>query len=260
MLPLISCICITRNRPDLLQQAVSCFEAQTYPHKELVLLWEAGDGATAQYIASLQLRSGLLNTIKVTREDGSLGQLRNHAIRVANGVYICQWDDDDWYHPQRLRYQYYLLLKHRRPATLLGRIIIFDAIEPAAYLSCYRLWEGNLLCHKETVLRYPYPSLSRGEDTPVVTALYREQLLYIDTAITPLYIYRFHGRNTWEYAHFKSFLPHSLRLPKSAAEAVSDLTSATGPVSPALDRLEQYFQHQYAYNCLYDTPADTPAL
>ena len=36
----------------------------------------------------------------------SLGAARNLTVDTARGAYVCQWDDDDLYHPERLRIQY----------------------------------------------------------------------------------------------------------------------------------------------------------
>ena len=51
-LPLISCICITRNRPGYLSKAIVCFKQQTYPNKELVILYEEDDLLTAAFFAA----------------------------------------------------------------------------------------------------------------------------------------------------------------------------------------------------------------
>jgi glycosyltransferase involved in cell wall biosynthesis len=41
----------------------------------------------------------------VKREPGrTLGSLRNLDIEMAQGEYVCQWDDDDWYHAGRIEY------------------------------------------------------------------------------------------------------------------------------------------------------------
>ncbi|KAB2835022.1 MAG: hypothetical protein F9K51_00895, partial [Candidatus Dadabacteria bacterium] len=52
--PLISCLCITRGRTKLLGRAVQSFRDQTYPNKELVLLYESGDAETAEYLKTLE--------------------------------------------------------------------------------------------------------------------------------------------------------------------------------------------------------------
>ncbi len=36
--PLISCICVTNKRPEMLTRAIQCFKRQTYPNKAFILL------------------------------------------------------------------------------------------------------------------------------------------------------------------------------------------------------------------------------
>ena len=38
--PLVSCICLTRNRREWLPKAIDCFEQQTYSQRELVIVWD----------------------------------------------------------------------------------------------------------------------------------------------------------------------------------------------------------------------------
>lgn len=45
----ISCICVTHNRVDMLERAISCFQRQTHGDKELVILFE-NDPVTEQFV------------------------------------------------------------------------------------------------------------------------------------------------------------------------------------------------------------------
>ena len=38
MLPLISCLCPTKNSIKIVEKAIKCFEEQIYPNKELILV------------------------------------------------------------------------------------------------------------------------------------------------------------------------------------------------------------------------------
>ena len=51
--PLISCLCVTRNRVAMLRRAVNCFLDQIYSPRELVVLYESDDSATRDYLANL---------------------------------------------------------------------------------------------------------------------------------------------------------------------------------------------------------------
>ena len=54
--PLISCLCVTRARVALLNRAVRCFLDQSYPHIELVILFESDDAPGAPLDDSARAR------------------------------------------------------------------------------------------------------------------------------------------------------------------------------------------------------------
>jgi glycosyltransferase involved in cell wall biosynthesis len=248
MQPLISCICITRNRPHLLSVAIFCFKEQCYSHKELVILYEKDDIDTATYLDKYTRGDINIKIVAIERQSGQyLGALRNKAIAAASGDYICQWDDDDWYHPKRLSYQYEQLISKRKAACVLGREIIWDNTTGKAYLSCYRHWEGSLMCCKNIAMQHPYNNYEKGEDTPMITALLTKGLLYTDTAITPLYVYRYHGANTWDYRHFSSFFPYSILLPDAVSNLFRHILKEKGITSSFLQECDAYFHKEYFY-------------
>lgn len=250
MTPVISCICITRNRTELLANAISCFEAQCYTPKELVILYETDDITTATYLNNRSWEGIQIKIIAVTRKQGQyLGSLRNQAIAAASGEYVCQWDDDDWYHPKRLSYQYEYLTAWKQAACVLGREIIWDNTERKAYLSCYRLWEGSLLCRRDIALQHPYENYEKGEDTPVITALRRNGLLHADITVTPFYVYRYHGANTWDYKHFSSFFPHSILLPDTVSGLLGHILEEKDMAHTLLPEWDAYFRQQYSFTC-----------
>jgi glycosyltransferase involved in cell wall biosynthesis len=223
--PLISCICVTRNRPALLQRALDCFLAQTYPRKELVILFEQDDAATCELFQRCP-RDERLRLICVERSPNKkLGHLRNHAIHQSSGDFVCQWDDDDWYHQDRLAHQYAALRDAGRQASILSRWMMFDATpgNHRAYISYPRLWEGSVLCRKELIQQREYANVERGEDTPVVRALSEANALHVIEDAPHLYVYTVHGSNTWEREHFGHLFGHSMPLPPVIQEAIHNI-------------------------------------
>jgi len=53
--PVISCICVTRKKPALLERAVRCFLIQSYQQKELVIVYEDDDQVTIDHIGNMEL-------------------------------------------------------------------------------------------------------------------------------------------------------------------------------------------------------------
>ena len=49
-LPLISCLCITHKKPEMLKRAIDCFESQTYRNKQMVIVFEDHDLLTAEFL------------------------------------------------------------------------------------------------------------------------------------------------------------------------------------------------------------------
>lgn len=223
--PLISCICVTRKRPTLLHNAITCFEKQHYSNKEMIILYEEDDEETAIFLEKAKPAGN--DNIKILCcpkiNDRYLGQLRNLAIEAASGEYICQWDDDDWHHPERISFQLSLIENSSYAACVLGRIVIYDAAAKQAYLSCYRNWEGTVLCRRNKAIAHTYVNQPKGEDTPFIEALRQEGLL-LNTIQHPHYfIYTYHGANTWDYNHFKLFFLHSRALNTEISDIMGSL-------------------------------------
>jgi len=241
--PLISCICITRNRPHLLQRAIACFIAQIYEHKEIVILFEIGDTATEKIIQQIPSSVKLKVIVTDKTENRNLGYLRNIAINAADGEYICQWDDDDWYHVERLSYQYHFIQNTNYKGSILSRWLLFDHITRRAYNSCIRLWEGSILCTKEALLQKEYEDKKRGEDTAVIMFLSSKRLLKPIPAMSHLYIYNFHGKNTFEYNHFKGFLPYSIPLGANINIEVENILQQKHTVTEGSTLLDRLFNN-----------------
>ena len=96
---LVSCIMPTKDRRRWIPRALGCWQAQTYPQLELVVLDNGADAI-----------KDLLPTdprIIYTRagQGMKLGMLRNLACQLATGEFIAHWDDDDWYAPDRIEKQ-----------------------------------------------------------------------------------------------------------------------------------------------------------
>lgn len=95
--PLVS-ICIAhRNRPHLLEQALSAVRGQTYANIEILVLDDGSDLAEAkQAMAELSRQSKRDERLRVFKlKHGFLDRLKNVAARHARGDYVYFVDDDD---------------------------------------------------------------------------------------------------------------------------------------------------------------------
>jgi hypothetical protein len=220
--PLISCLCVTRGKPTLLRRAIECFIGQSYNSKELVVVYENDDQETMELVESLNS-----NAIKCVQANSkpkmTLGELRNISVYESRGELICQWDDDDWYHCRRLEMQINCLKTSFKPACVLVNWIMFDQTEEEAYFSSTQIWEGSLLCRKDILHGdLKYDSLIMGEDTALISKMLERKYLF-PLVMPTLYVYVYHGNNTWKRDHFRSLFDDSQKLSKSASQLIADI-------------------------------------
>ena len=159
--PRIACLCCTFLRPELLANAIACFEAFDYPkHRcEMVILDDAG-----QYPTEPSGENWHIVSVKTRYE--SLGAKRNAlAELVAHDGFdaLAIMDDDDAYLPWTLRAHAWALAQ--APFSLPGRSFFEEANGKLA------LWETQGLHHASWAYSVDlwrevggYPEINSGED------------------------------------------------------------------------------------------------
>lgn len=223
--PLISCVCITNKRPLLLQRALSCFETQDYPNKELVISYPESDFSTRILIDHIASISDI-KIVRITRSElEKLGTSRNNAIATANGEFICTWDDDDWYGNNRISYQYEIIKHSPFKASICTNIVVLHFKNKKTCYSGSRLWEGTLFCAREVLVRYPYLDKEKGEAEALIYRLSADNILFPILDEPYLYIYIFHGQNCWSENYFNIHFYNSLPLEESTQKDIEELTS-----------------------------------
>jgi len=95
--PLISVVLTTRDRPRFLAIALRCYAAQTYPHRELIVV---DDGAS--FPADEAAIAALGGRVVRVPHGWSIGAKLNAGIAEARGGICQKMDDDDWYAPRFL--------------------------------------------------------------------------------------------------------------------------------------------------------------
>jgi len=235
--PKISCLCVTNNRVSDLKKAVSYFDAQSYQNKELVIVYLSSDTSTKDFLD--QIENNLIKRVSVENTEGiTLGDLRNISIRESSGSYVCNWDDDDWYHPQRLRIQFDEMRRNGKRASILSYLIMFDNNTKEAYVTHRRFWENSVFCEKKLLeeMSIRYPSMNKEEDTPFVNCLRKAGVIF-PIVQAQLYIYRFTGRNTCDSNHFKLLFQYSKKLSPQSSKKISDILSNSIHVNDSVSQL-----------------------
>jgi glycosyltransferase involved in cell wall biosynthesis len=222
--PSISCLMVTHDRLALAKRAIQCFARQTYSNCELVIV---ADGHT-RYRDALQryaTERGLdrVRLVTVDTAGASLGALRNVSLAAADGDLVCQWDDDDCYHPDRLRVQVEHLLANRGRACFLTDHLHYLEDDAALVWIDWtlggksgrdQLLPGTMVMFRDPRFRYPEagPYASRGEDSMLLSDLYDNVPVVAARGVGHLYLYTYHGRNTFDRQHHYEMSLFSLSI------------------------------------------------
>lgn len=231
-LPLISCLMVTHDRLALAKRAIRCFANQTYPAKELVIVTDGEkyyQRALKRYVGELSL----LDSVRFIHRTGSsntLGHLRNVALDSAFGDILCQWDDDDCFHPDRLYLQAEHLLKQGAQACFFtDHLHYLEEEKMLAWVDWTlggrsgreQLLPGTVMLFKDDRFRYPEIGQysQQGEDTIFLYSLYDSVPVIPFTGMGYLYLYTYHGRNTFSKEHhyrLSQFSPTAVELHQRA--------------------------------------------
>lgn len=201
--PLVSCLMVTQNRRSLARRSLECFAQQTWLNRELVIV----DDGTQDYEPILEpyRAHNSIKYHKIAADAGlRLGGLRNLSLERANGEFVVQWDDDEWYHPERIEQQARVLLGGAAVTYLQDVLVHVDQPPLVDHLfrskSPSRTVAGTVM-HRRSAVRYP--NLGKAEDSVYLTTLRElEHSRPTPTPHTHLVIRCFHGNNTWDLEHF----------------------------------------------------------
>jgi len=202
----VSCLTVTlgtAERLPMLARAIAAYAAQSLGDRELVIVADGTGDAVAAVVASFGR-----DDIRIVRmKPGlTLGALRNRSVAAARGAILCQWDDDDLHHPDRLAAQ--LAALGTADAVVLQDVMLLDA---AAREMRWANWTaapgrghpGTLLVRRAALPAYPEtgPEARLGEDLAVLAELDAACRVERLAGAAQLYVYVSHGLNSWSVAH-----------------------------------------------------------
>lgn len=199
---------VTANRKHLASRAVQCFLNQTYENKELVII----DDGDEDYSPVLKdVPDNQLTYIKLEKEpDFVLGKLRNVSLNEAQGDFLIQWDDDDWYHPQRVEIQAGILEQGYDACCLSAALMHLDT-EPFIHHPYIGYLPngipGSIMHRRSEHIRYP--ETRRAEDTVYLKEWMQKRYHKLDKHYNHLFLRAYHGNNTWEKEHFQRRIRNS---------------------------------------------------
>ena len=239
-LPKISCLTITKDRLVLLKEAINCFCDQTYPNRELVIV----TNGTERFRQAIQRYIGTLDNpdircIALPEVAYTLGSLRNISVAEADGEIICQWDDDDLYHPERLQVQYAYMVKNNARACFMTDYLQYFRDDREMFWvnwtnrthdTRHHLLPGTMLMYKDTRFHYPEtgPTAIRGEDDALIDQMYSRIKVIDLTGVGYLYVYTYHSQNTFPRDHHANLAIHSASPLEFIQRHYKSLTQALG--------------------------------
>lgn len=223
--PLISCIMATRGNAFPAGHAIACFQQQSHPERELVIVCTSAGSEVETLIRDIA--DPRIRFVHAP-DASSVGAMRNAAIAEAKGELVCVWDDDDLSHPDRLKWQLAGLVAAQCDAGYLGRILLWQPHRQRIAVSAGRAWENTMLARRDIVP--PYTTGRTGSDTILTEELIaRHGVVTVDQPTA--YCYVAHGGNLWNDAHFDMLFGHAERVAEGEGYANDlELLSRVMPV------------------------------
>ena len=153
--PLVSAIMLT-GRVTLLDalMGIKCFQAQTYPYKDLIIV----NNAKNQFAASeLNIKADRDVFVIDTPQELSAGMARNFGIRAANGQILAQFDVDSYHHPKRLESQIATLAENEAHICVLSETLLYSYVSGRAFLNSNdkKAILGTMVFLRPTNIDYP---------------------------------------------------------------------------------------------------------
>lgn len=199
---------VTKRLNDLkTKRSIDSFKMQTYKNKELIIVYSHSNHNAVYEM--LDYTNDIECVFYNIRDDISLGEARNISILISEGDIICQWDDDDISHKERLSFQYDWNTKNNANASILSaQYHLFENETPNRLFLENRKqtnnvihngWCGTIMANKN-IMKNIYPQMKIEED---FHGLSKINDLKVITYNTPYYhyIYSYHGDNTWDLQH-----------------------------------------------------------
>jgi glycosyltransferase involved in cell wall biosynthesis len=197
--PRVTCVLLTSHprRAAFLPDALRSYRAQTWPHRELVVV---NDGPAPLTSTAPDVRVVNLPAQHPEGRRWTLGEKRNVGVRAATGAWLATWDDDDVSMPERLEAQVRHALATGADYVLGDRTHVADEdldVQGACYRgSALPVMATALIRRDAAVAAGGYPAKDYCEDAEL---LERIRLLHRGHVVTmprvDWYVMRRHGAN-----------------------------------------------------------------
>lgn len=178
-------------RREWLPKAIECFQRQTYPETELVIVY-TGEHLVPEGLAERDNAKALVIHCK-----GTIGHKRNVGCEQARGEFVCHWDDDDWSCPGRVANQITTLQSTGKFVTGYHSMKFKDEDAWWQYVGSQGYALGSSLCYRRdwwAAHRFD-DSLQVGEDSAFVIAAIQQRKFIAEPDMDFMYA-TIHSGNT----------------------------------------------------------------
>lgn len=218
---LVSGLCVTANRPALLERAVAWWRAQEWPRKELVIVDGSRPDCRLDFSSASDVRHIVLEP------DRDMGAKHNLALEAAQGDVLAYVDDDDWFSPRRIVRQLEPIAMGKATITGIKRDVVvytpggrFVRFRPPVFRGKVDAWVGNGNPEREgrrQGAKFPFhdgtamftrgalrhgvkhPALKVGQKLVFLNGLVDAGERAVAVPNLGLFVYVRHGANTWQY-------------------------------------------------------------
>lgn len=186
-----------------MKRAIEAYLQQTHADRELIVVIDQGTPDDRAAVVSAIEAFARPDIITVLADAPmTVGALRNISVDHATGDAICQWDDDDLHHPQRIAEQLAAPARGECVATLLQDVILYLPAERALYWTNWAATPatghpGTLLCLRDAMPRYPEIGIRAhlNQDLILWEELQATQQVRTVANAPHLLVYVIHGTN-----------------------------------------------------------------
>ncbi|MBW2642661.1 MAG: glycosyltransferase family 2 protein [Deltaproteobacteria bacterium] len=161
--PIVSIIVPTFNRAGMIHRAIESIKYQTFNDWELIVVDDASTDDTEEILQRYMRNDARIGYTKHAENKGG-SAARNSGIKKSKGSYIALLDDDDRWHPEKLRLQYDYLQNHPETGLIYSGFCYVDYETDKIIKSVRPRYQGNVssIILKTNIIGSPTP-LIRNE-------------------------------------------------------------------------------------------------
>ncbi len=161
----VTCLCLTKDRPHFLTQALNNYARQTHLPRELIVVADK-----AADVAGLEEQLEQANARVLFTGPLKVGTKRNLGVAISHGDVIAHWDDDDYSAPKRLEDQVARLIETQQPVTGYTSMKFTDGHGWWLYRGSQSMLIGTSLMYTRSWWdEHPFSDVMVGEDNQFVS-------------------------------------------------------------------------------------------